>query len=85
MTDDARQSRLMRYAPHLFGPLSIAVVIAAGTIVARLGGGIDAIFAAVAGGLALNMIGLLWQAVRLVKVARRRRQIDADSADAYRE
>jgi hypothetical protein len=77
MTDAQKPSRWMFYAPYLFGPLSIAEALAAGNIALRLGGGIDAIFFATAGGLSLNFIGLAWQALRLAQQIKRRRAVNA--------
>jgi hypothetical protein len=73
MTTEARTSRWKFLAPHLLGPLGMCGAFAAVMIGRQWNWGIDAIFAAIVCGLAINAVGLVWQAARLIGEIRRRR------------
>lgn len=72
MTNGPQQSRFVRYAPHLIGPLAMFGMLAAFKLGQWQGWGLNKFFIVISCWATVTAAGYVWQAVRLYKVIKRR-------------
>ena len=86
MTNEPQQSRFVRYAPHLIGPLAMFGMLAAFKLGQRQGWGLNTFFIVISCWAAVTAAGYAWQALRLYKeIKRKRHASDLQSVNGNRQ